>query len=250
MFKRSFLFLLIGVSMFTNSLVAQDSIVIKKPNTEKIKTFIKGIFPVNPSKSKTVKPTIPKSAKSVKVVREKKQKPKKIKLNKEISTPAYNPIKIKLPQLSNINLKKLNFWSKNQKLDSFKIPKYKVNQIKKSKIITYRDEISDIDSKIFLLEQNKASLMNQKKAYEKDIATLTSEDSIKEKLKPEIKDVLISVRSSLAIPVGFTDIDEQIRNLQLLNKIPSDQSLTIRPYHTDTKFNYAKILSLIDSNIK
>ena len=250
MFKRSFLFLLIGVSMFTNSLVAQDSIVIKKPNTEKIKTFIKGIFPVNPSKSKTVKPTIPKSAKSVKVVREKKQKPKKIKLNKEISTPAYNPIKIKLPQLSNINLKKLNFWSKNQKLDSFKIPKYKVNQIKKSKIITYRDEISDIDSKIFLLEQNKASLMNQKKAYEKDIATLTSEDSIKEKLKPEIKGVLISVRSSLAIPVGFTDIDEQIRNLQLLNKIPSDQSLTIRPYHTDTKFNYAKILSLIDSNIQ
>ena len=250
MFKRSFLFLLIGVSMFTNSLVAQDSIVIKKPNTEKIKTFIKGIFPVNPSKSKTVKPTIPKAAKSVKVVREKKQKPKKIKLNKEISTPAYNPIKIKLPQLSNINLKKLNFWSKNQKLDSFKIPKYKVNQIKKSKIITYRDEISDIDSKIFLLEQNKASLMNQKKAYEKDIATLTSEDSIKEKLKPEIKDALISVRSSLAIPVGFTDIDEQIRNLQLLNKIPSDQSLTIRPYHTDTKFNYAKILSLIDSNIQ
>jgi hypothetical protein len=236
--------------MFTNSLVAQDSIVIKKPNTEKIKTFIKGIFPVNPSKSKTVKPTIPKAAKSVKVVREKKQKPKKIKLNKEISTPAYNPIKIKLPQLSNINLKKLNFWSKNQKLDSFKIPKYKVNQIKKSKIITYRDEISDIDSKIFLLEQNKASLMNQKKAYEKDIATLTSEDSIKEKLKPEIKDALISVRSSLAVPVGFTDIDEQIRNLQLLNKIPSDQSLTIRPYHTDTKFNYAKILSLIDSNIQ
>ena len=147
-------------------------------------------------------------------------------------------------------MKKLNFWSKNQKLDSFKIPKYKVNQIKKSKIITYRDEISDIDSKIFLLEQNKASLMNQKKAYEKDIATLTSEDSIKEKLKPEIKDALISVRSSLAIPVGFTDIDEQIRNLQLLNKIPSDQSLTIRPYHTDTKFNYAKILSLIDSNIQ
>jgi len=250
MFKRSFLFLLIGVSMFTNSLVAQDSIVIKKPNTEKIKTFIKGIFPANPSKSKKVKPAIPKPAKTAKVVREKKQKPEKIKVNKEISTPAYNPIKIKLPQLSNINLKKLNFWSKNQKLDSFKIPKYKVNQIKKSKIITYRDEISDIDSKIFLLEQNKASLMNQKKAYEKDIATLTSEDSIKEKLKPEIKDALISVRSSLAIPVGFTDIDEQIRNLQLLNKIPSDQSLTIRPYHTDTKFNYAKILSLIDSNIQ
>lgn len=250
MFKRSFLFLMLGVSMFTNTLVAQDSIVIKKPNTEKIKNFIKSIFPVDPSKSKMVKSAIPKSAKLEKVVREKKQKPKKVKVNKAISTPAYNPIKIKLPQFSKINLKKFNFWSKNQKIDSFKIPKYKVNQIKKTKIITYRDEISDINSKIFLLEQDKASLMNQKKAYEKDIAALSSEDSIKEKLKPEIQDALIIERSSLAIPVGFTDIDEQIRNLQLLNKIPSDQSLTIRPYHTDTKFNYAKILSLIDSNIQ
>jgi hypothetical protein len=250
MFKRSFLFLMLGVSMFTNSLVAQDSIVIKKPNTEKIKNFIKSIFPVDPSNSKRVKSAIPKPAKSEKVIREKKQNLKNIKLNKEISTPAYDPIKIKLPQLSKINLNKFNFWSKHQKIDSFKIPNYKVNQIKKSKIISYRDEISDINSKIFLLEQDKASLMNQKIAYEKDIADLSSEDSIKQKLKLEIQDALIKARSSLAIPVGFTDIDEQIRNLQLLNKIPSDQSLTIRPYHTDTKFNYAKILSLIDSNIK
>ena len=250
MFKRSFLFIFLGVSMFTNSLVAQDSIVIKKPNTEKIKTFIKGIFPVNPSKSKTLKTANPKPAKSVKVVREKKQKPEKIKVNKEISTPAYNPIKIKLPQFSNINLKKLNLWSKNQKLDSFKIPKYKVTQIKKSKIIAYRDNIEDINSKIFSIEQKKEILLNEKKSLEKSILELAIEDSVKLKLRPEIKDALITVRSSLAIPVGFTDIDEQIRNLQLLNKIPSDQSLTIRPYYTDTKFNYAKILSLIDSNIQ
>ena len=250
MFKRSFLFIFLGVSMFTSSLVAQDSIVIKKPNTEKIKTFIKGIFPANPSKSKKVKPTIPKPAKTAKVVREQKQKPEKIKVNKEISTPAYNPIKIKLPQFSNINLKKLNFWSKNQKLDSFKIPKYKVTQIKKSKIIAYRDNIEDINSKIFSIEQKKEILLNEKKSLEKSILELAIEDSVKLKLRPEIKDALITVRSSLAIPVGFTDIDEQIRNLQLLNKIPSDQSLTIRPYYTDTKFNYAKILSLIDSNIQ
>jgi hypothetical protein len=250
MFKRSFLFIFLGVSMFTNSLVAQDSIVIKKPNTEKIKTFIKGIFPANPSKSKKVKPTIPKPAKTAKVVREKKQKPEKIKVNKEISTPAYNPIKIKLPQFSNINLRKLNFWSKSQKLDSFKIPKYKVTQIKKSKIIAYRDNIEDINSKIFSIEQKKEILLNEKKSLEKSILELAIEDSVKLKLRPEIKDALIAVRSSLAIPVGFTDIDEQIRNLQLLNKIPSDQSLTIRPYNTDTKFNYAKILSLIDSNIQ
>jgi len=250
MFKRSFLFIFLGVSMFTNSLVAQDSIVIKKPNTEKIKTFIKGIFPVNPLKSKTLKTAIPKPAKTAKVVRAKKQKPEKIKVNKEISTPAYNPIKIKLPQFSNINFKKLNFWSKNQKLDSFKIPKYKVTQIKKTKIIAYRDNIEDINSKIFSIEQKKEILLNEKKSLEKSILELAIEDSVKLKLRPEIKDALITVRSSLAIPVGFTDIDEQIRNLQLLNKIPSDQSLTIRPYYTDTKFNYAKILSLIDSNIQ
>jgi hypothetical protein len=250
MFKRSFLFIFLGVSMFTNSLVAQDSIVIKKPNTEKIKTFIKGIFPVNPSKSKKLKTAIAKPAKTAKVVREKKQKPEKIKVNKEISTPAYNPIKIKLPQFSNINLRKFNFWSKNQKIDSFKIPKYRVNQIKKSKIIAYRDNIEDINSKIFSIEQKKEILLNEKKALEKSILELAIEDSVKLKLRPEIKDALITVRSSIAIPVGFTDIDEQIRNLQLLNKIPSDQSLTIRPYYTDTKFNYAKILSLIDSNIQ
>jgi hypothetical protein len=250
MFKRSFLFILLGVSMFTNSLVAQDSIIIKKPNTEKIKNFIKGIFPANPSKTKTLKTAIAKPAKTAKVVREKKQKPEKIKVKKEISTPAYNPIKIKLPQFSNINLRKFNFWSKNQKVDSFKIPKYKVTQIKKSKIIAYRDNIEDINSKIFSIEQKKEILLNEKKALEKSILELAIEDSVKLKLRPEIKDALITVRSSLAIPVGFTDIDEQIRNLQLLNKIPSDQSLTIRPFYTDTKFNYAKILSLIDSNIQ
>jgi hypothetical protein len=250
MFKRSFLFIFLGVSLFTNRLVAQDSIVIKKPNTEKIKNFIKGIIPANPSKTKTLKNAIAKPAKTAKVVREKKQKPEKIKVNKEISTPAYNPIKIKLPQFSNINLRKFNFWSKNQKLDSFKIPKYKVTQIKKSKIIAYRDNIEDINSKIFSIEQKKEILLNEKKSLEKSILELAIEDSVKLKLRPEIKDALITVRSSLAIPVGFTDIDEQIRNLQLLNKIPSDQSLTIRPYYTDTKFNYAKILSLIDSNIQ
>jgi Capsule assembly protein Wzi len=250
MFKRSFLFIFLGISMFTNSLVAQDSIVIKKPNTEKIKTFIKGIFPINPSKSKTSKTAIPKPAKKAKVVKEKKQKLEKIIVNMEISTPAYNPIKIKLPEFSNINFKKLKFWSKNQKIDSFKIPKYRVNQIKKSKIIAYRDNIEDINSKIFSIEQKKEILLNEKKALEKSILELAIEDSVKLKLRPEIKDALVTVRSSLAIPVGFTDIDEQIRNLQLLNKIPSDQSLTIRPYYTDTKFNYAKILSLIDSNIQ
>lgn len=246
MFKRSILILFIGIFFITNSLVAQDSIVIKKPNTEKIKTFIKGILPVKKVSSKSDNRSISKPVKAQKVVKEKKEQ------KKEVSTPAYNPIKIKLPNFSSINLKKLNYWSKGEqtKKDPYKIPKYKVTQIKKSKIIAYRDNIEDINSKIYSIEQKKEVLLNERKALEKSIQELAIEDSVKLKLRPEIIDALQNATSSIAIPVGFTDIDEQIRNLQLLNKIPGENSLTIRPYHTDTKFNYAKILALIDSNIQ
>lgn len=251
MFKRPILLIIIFLSISASPLFAQDSISIRKPNTDKIKLFIKRIFPSQKSskesnklnrKIKDNKPTTKKT---------KALKPKKSKKENETisfkTTQPYNPIKIKLPNLA---LLKFGIKSSKKDNDSLRLPKYRVNQIKKSKIISYRDQITDINTKIFLLEQDKVSLLNQKDAYEKDIEDLFQEDSIKQKLKPEIQDALIKVRSSLAIPVGFTDIDEQIRNLQLLNKIPSDQSLTIRPYHTDTKFNYAKILSLIDSNIK
>ena len=251
MYKRSVLFIVIILSFNASLLFAQDSITVRKPNTDKIKIFFKKIFPTQNS---LIEPSIAKGKTKVKkpaIKKIKEPKPKKVKKENETirfkTTPPYNPIKVNLPNFAFLNsLKKVL----KQKDDSLTIPKYRVNQIKKTKIISYRDQIEDINTKIFLIEQNKASLLNQKNAYEKDIAALSSEDSIKEKLKPEIQDALIRVRSSLAIPVGFTDIDEQIRNLQLLNKIPSDQSLTIRPYHTDTKFNYAKILSLIDSNIK
>ena len=251
MYKRSVLFIVIILSFNASLLFAQDSITVRKLNTDKIKIFFKKIFPTQNS---TIEPSIPQSKTKVKkpsIKKIKEPKPKKVKKENETirfkTTPPYNPIKVNLPNFAFLNsLKKVL----KQKDDSLTIPKYRVNQIKKTKIISYRDQIADINTKIFLIEQNKASLLNQKNAYEKDIAALSSEDSIKEKLKPEIQDALIRVRSSLTIPVGFTDIDEQIRNLQLLNKIPSNQSLTIRPYHTDTKFNYAKILSLIDSNIK
>jgi hypothetical protein len=251
MFKRPILLIIIILSVSTSPLFAQDSISIRKPNTDKIKLFIKRIFPsqnssIEPKKlDRKIKGNKP-TTKKTKVLKTKNVK----KENETISlktTQPYNPIKIKLP---NFAFLKIGIKLSKKDNDSLRLPKYRVNQIKKSKIISYRDQIADINTKIFLLERDKASLLNQKDAYEKDIADLYQEDSIKQKLKPEIQDALIKVRSSLAIPVGFTDIDEQIRNLQLLNKIPSDQSLTIRPYHTDTKFNYAKILSLIDSNIK
>jgi len=55
--------------------------------------------------------------------------------------------------------------------------------------------------------------------------------------------------ASIAIPVGFTDIDEQVRNLVLLDKIPTDNNLTVRPYYTNSKLTYASLLNLIDTGI-
>ncbi len=53
----------------------------------------------------------------------------------------------------------------------------------------------------------------------------------------------------MPVPVGNTDIDEQINDLQLLEKIPNYYSLTNRPFITDTKFTYDSILKLIDTSI-
>ena len=76
MFNRSILFIVIILSFNASSLFAQDSITIRKPNTDKIKSFIKGIFPsqkssIKPSKSeskiKVKKPSILKIKKSNRV---------------------------------------------------------------------------------------------------------------------------------------------------------------------------------------
>lgn len=53
----------------------------------------------------------------------------------------------------------------------------------------------------------------------------------------------------LPVPVGLTDIDEQINDLQLLGKIPDFYSLTNRPFFTDTKLTYDSILKLIDTSV-
>lgn len=55
--------------------------------------------------------------------------------------------------------------------------------------------------------------------------------------------------AEMAVPVGFTDLDENIRDLQLLGKISPENSLTIRPYYTDTKVSYDSVIHLIDSSV-
>ncbi len=52
-----------------------------------------------------------------------------------------------------------------------------------------------------------------------------------------------------AIPVGSLDLDEDLRNLQLLNKFKSNNSFTIRPIYTNYEFSYDSILNNIDTGV-
>ena len=55
-------------------------------------------------------------------------------------------------------------------------------------------------------------------------------------------------KNKLRIPmaVGYTDFDDNIRDLQLLGKLQPEQSLTIRPYLLTPKLGYDSLLAMID----
>lgn len=55
-------------------------------------------------------------------------------------------------------------------------------------------------------------------------------------------------KNKLRIPmaVGYTDFDDNIRDLQLLGKLRLEQSLTIRPYILTPKLGYDSLLAMID----
>jgi hypothetical protein len=56
--------------------------------------------------------------------------------------------------------------------------------------------------------------------------------------------------SNYPISVGYTDIDDDIRNLQLLGNISNQYSLTNRPFYTNTNLSFGKIINLIDTNLR
>jgi len=56
--------------------------------------------------------------------------------------------------------------------------------------------------------------------------------------------------AEMSIPVGFTDIDELIRDLQLAGKLAPNDALTIRPFYTNADITYNKILKIIDDDIE
>ena len=59
-------------------------------------------------------------------------------------------------------------------------------------------------------------------------------------------------KNKLRIPmaVGYTDFDDNIRDLQLLGKLQPEQSLTIRPYILTPKLGYDSLLAMIDPELE
>ena len=55
-----------------------------------------------------------------------------------------------------------------------------------------------------------------------------------------------SASAQNAIPVGFSDIDEQVRNLQLLGKVDANQSMLARPFYSTGKQSMQDLYRLID----
>ncbi len=56
--------------------------------------------------------------------------------------------------------------------------------------------------------------------------------------------------AEMSIPVGFTDIEELFRDLQLAGKIAPNNALTIRPLYTNSDITYNKLLNIIDADIE
>ena len=55
--------------------------------------------------------------------------------------------------------------------------------------------------------------------------------------------------NAMPIAVGYTDFDDNIRDLQLLGKLPTDNSLTIRPYILPKSVTYDSLLKAIDPSL-
>ena len=229
---------------------AQDTIRYRGPNLSKISAKTKSIVasigkPFTFFKKDTLKQQTKKLKPAKKVT---VKTPKPVKPEKIITTGAYNPIKINLPKLDKIPFSKIAFWKRTDTV--VKISKPKLNQLRKSKIDKLKDKVEDLNTLVYNLEKTKENYLLKKLDIETEISSLSKKDSLPSKLKAEIEEFLMPTTASVSVPVGFMDIDEQVRNLQLLEKIPSNHSLTIRPFNSNASLSYTKLLNLIDTNIK
>jgi hypothetical protein len=167
------------------------------------------------------------------------------KIKKPISqvSPASNRIQIKVPKLGPLFKKQLAQLTNTKSKDtSIRIGKVPLKRLKQNKIDQLSTNVIDIETQI-------QQLQAQKDWLEKRIDLLAIPDSVKKLLRKEIIDYKAASQAEMPIPVGNSDIDELIRNLVLLDKIPSTTNFTIRPYYTETKLNYQSLLQTIDSSI-
>ena len=185
-----------------------------------------------------------------KVQKQKAQTPPKVKQPKDkkpkpqSATSSSNRIQIKLPKIGPLFKKQIaQFTNTKRKDTSIKIGKVPLKRLKQNKIDELSTNVIDIETQI-------QQLQAQKDWLEKRINVLETPDSLKKVLRKEIIDYKAASQAEMPIPVGNTDIDELVRNLVLLDKIPSTTNLTIRPYYTEAKLNYQSLLQTIDSSIE
>ncbi len=199
---------------------------------------------------KVKKQKIQAPPKQPKVQKPKMQPPPKVKQPKDkkrkpqSATSSSNRIQIKLPKIGPLFKKQIaQFTNTKRKDTSIKIGKVPLKRLKQNKIDELSTNVIDIETQI-------QQLQAQKDWLEKRINVLATPDSVKKVLRKEIIDYKVASQAEMPIPVGNTDIDELVRNLVLLDKIPSNTNLTIRPYYTETKLNYQSLLQTIDSTIE
>jgi hypothetical protein len=172
-----------------------------------------------------------------------KAKPKKQPKLKPQPSPTSNRIQIKLPKIGPLFKKQIDQLKNSKRKDtSIRIGKVPLKRLKQNKIDQLSTNVMDIETQI-------QQLQAQKDWIEKRIDLLATPDSVKKLLRKEIIDYKAASQAEMPIPVGNSDIDELVRNLVLLDKIPSTTNLTIRPYYTETKLNHQSLLQTIDSSI-
>jgi hypothetical protein len=199
---------------------------------------------------KVKKQNIQAPPKQPKVQKQKVQTPPKAKQPKDkkpkpqSATSSSNRIQIKFPKIGPLFKKQIaQFTNTKRKDTSIKIGKVPLKRLKQNKIDELSTNVIDIETQI-------QQLQAQKDWLEKRINVLETPDSVKKVLRKEIIDYKTASQAEMPIPVGNSDIDELVRNLVLLDKIPSTTNLTIRPYYTETKLNYQSLLQTIDSSIE
>jgi hypothetical protein len=196
------------------------------------------------SQPKVKKSKLQTPSKPTKAQKEKPKPQAKVKKLQPQGAASSNRIEIKLPKLGPFFKKQLAHFKSTKKKDtSIRIGRVPLKRLKQNKIDQLSTNVIDIETQIQLLQSQKASL-------EKRIDLLATPDSVKAILRKEIIDYKSASQAEMPIPVGNSDIDELVRNLVLLDKIPSNTNLTIRPYYTETKLNYQSLLQAIDSSIE